>query len=52
MTSRSRIMHRVQAATGKLKKLVGLGRDEHFQSWVRPSTPKATEPAGKDTVER
>jgi hypothetical protein len=52
MTSESRIMHRVQAATGKLKKLVGLGHDEHYQSWVGSSKPKATEPGGKDTVKR
>jgi hypothetical protein len=47
MTSESRITHRVQAATGKLKKLVGLGRDEDYQSWVVSIEPEASEPAGK-----
>ena len=47
MTSESRIMVRVQAAAGKLKKLVGLGRDEDYQSWVVSIEPEASEPAGK-----
>jgi hypothetical protein len=48
MTSEDRISHRVQAAMGSLRKLFGRGRDQHYQSWVVASRPKATEPAGKD----
>jgi hypothetical protein len=48
MTSENRISHRVQAAIGKIKKLVGRGRDEDYVSWVGSSKRKATEPASKD----
>jgi hypothetical protein len=47
MTSESRISHRVQAAMGKIRKLVGRGSDEDYQSWVVSIEPEATEPAGK-----
>jgi hypothetical protein len=48
MTSEDRIAHRVQAPRGSFKKLFGLGHDKDYQSWIVASTPKATEPAGKD----
>ena len=50
MTSEDRTSDRIQAATGRLRKLFGRGRDQHYQSWIVASKPKATEPAGKDNT--
>jgi hypothetical protein len=54
MTNENRIAHRAQAAMGSLKKLFvrkPAKPAENHQSWAMSSTPKATEPVGKDVTD-
>jgi hypothetical protein len=51
MTNGNQSTHRARSAMGSLKNLFGrkpAKPADHYQSWITPGQPTATEPVGKD----